>query len=134
MNAIGLSAGVMRTALHGSGDEPSPHLPRGSFSCTPSSALPDVFPGFDLVLESGEELLVSRDLSKERAKWISCQTLFCRRCSQDFSVWAGDPRVGGEGAGRSGTGTVGGGTGSPLCSGGLRIPGLARGSFLRSSF
>lgn len=114
----------------GQGYGSSPHLPRGAVSCTPSFALPDVLPGSDLMLESEEEPLVPRDVSKERAKWISCQTLFCRRCSQACSARAGDPSLGGEGAGAAGTGRVSGSTGSPLSCGGLGIPGVAGGSFL----
>lgn len=120
----------VRAAPHRS----SPHLPGGAVSCTPSSVLPDVLPGSDLLLEPGEEPSVPKDVSKERAKRISCQTLFRRRCSQVCSAWAGNPSPGGEEAGAAGTGRVGGSTGSPLPCGGLGTPGVGRGRFFGTGF
>lgn len=69
----------------------SPHLPRGRISCS------DVRPRPELV-KFREEPLVSRDASKERAEWISCQMLFLRLWSSGDSTLEGEvvaQRVGG---------------------------------------
>lgn len=84
--------------------------------------------------ESGEEPSVPRDVSKERARWISCQALFCRCLSQACCVSGGDPSLGGRGAGAGRTGRAGGGIGSLLSRRGLGIPGMAMRGFLDTGF